>query len=741
VQHTNLYRPLTLALALLTVSGAAADISVVDPEDKRAVARESDPRNTPIQRRAVAMNVDSGTVLAGAPADASIVRHVQVPVWSTEVEVADAAWVRLRFGNIELAPATDTTRASYIRITSLYDGHEQYLDAQSVREWANTSAYFNGGRLLIEIMASPTASPMPNRVEVIGATASEPTQFPRSICGPTDDRLLSSDPRDGRMMPIGCTGWLFGDQPNSFLSAGHCGPGAGDVMQFNVPLSTAGGTPQNPGPEDQYPIDPASVQTQIGGTFIGNDWAFYGAFDNSNTGLSPQDAQGDSHTLATSMPPADQRPIRITGYGSTSSPISPTWYLVQKTHTGPFTNVSGNTVQYRPDTTGGNSGSAILDENNNVVIGIHTNAGCSSTGGANQGCSLFNNDLQAALADPQGITQPQGLDMVFVGLRPDMIDPAGGDSISIGVLPDNGLSPTGSVTMFVDTGSGFQPIAMNAAGGDVYTASFPASTCGENVRYYFAADDNAGGSWQLPFSGASGAYSTLSANGITTALSEDFEVGAGWTVQDIALTSGSWDRAIPTDFGRSEPGSDADGSGRAYVTGNTNQEDVDGGPTYLISPDIDISALTDPIVSFARWHQSNGGDPFTVDFSTNNGASWTNADTFTANSSGWDTVEIRVADHVASGGTLRVRFGSSDNPNGSITESGVDAFKVIDVVCSTTCAADLAAPFGELNFFDISAYITLFNAGDAAADFAAPFGTINFFDISEYIAQFNAGCP
>ncbi len=60
---------------------------------------------------------------------------------------------------------------------------------------------------------------------------------------------------------------------------------------------------------------------------------------------------------------------------------------------------------------------------------------------------------------------------------------------------------------------------------------------------------------------------------------------------------------------------------------------------------------------------------------------------------------------------------------------------------SVPCPADLAAPFGTLNFFDIAAYIGLFNAGDPVADFAAPFGALNFFDIVEYINQFNAGCP
>lgn len=59
----------------------------------------------------------------------------------------------------------------------------------------------------------------------------------------------------------------------------------------------------------------------------------------------------------------------------------------------------------------------------------------------------------------------------------------------------------------------------------------------------------------------------------------------------------------------------------------------------------------------------------------------------------------------------------------------------------TICPADLAAPFGVLNFFDVAAYIGLYNAGDPAADFAGPFGSLNFFDVAAFIAAYNAGCP
>lgn len=56
------------------------------------------------------------------------------------------------------------------------------------------------------------------------------------------------------------------------------------------------------------------------------------------------------------------------------------------------------------------------------------------------------------------------------------------------------------------------------------------------------------------------------------------------------------------------------------------------------------------------------------------------------------------------------------------------------------CAADIDGN-GELNFFDLAAYISLFNAGDPAADLAEPFGVLNFFDLAAYLDLFNAGCP
>ncbi len=57
------------------------------------------------------------------------------------------------------------------------------------------------------------------------------------------------------------------------------------------------------------------------------------------------------------------------------------------------------------------------------------------------------------------------------------------------------------------------------------------------------------------------------------------------------------------------------------------------------------------------------------------------------------------------------------------------------------CPADLAEPFGQLTFADITAFLSAFVAQDPAADLAAPAGQLTFADISAFLAAFNAGCP
>ena len=55
------------------------------------------------------------------------------------------------------------------------------------------------------------------------------------------------------------------------------------------------------------------------------------------------------------------------------------------------------------------------------------------------------------------------------------------------------------------------------------------------------------------------------------------------------------------------------------------------------------------------------------------------------------------------------------------------------------CPADLTGD-GQLNFFDVSAFLSAFAANDPAADFTGE-GQFNFFDVSAFLTAFSAGCP
>ena len=57
----------------------------------------------------------------------------------------------------------------------------------------------------------------------------------------------------------------------------------------------------------------------------------------------------------------------------------------------------------------------------------------------------------------------------------------------------------------------------------------------------------------------------------------------------------------------------------------------------------------------------------------------------------------------------------------------------------TPCIADINGD-GTLNFFDISAFLSAFSAGDLSVDFTGD-GNLNFFDVSLFLSAFSAGCP
>ncbi|MDP6839803.1 MAG: trypsin-like serine protease, partial [Planctomycetota bacterium] len=204
---------------------------------------------------------------------------------------------------------------------------------------------------------------------------------------------------------------------------GHCvdldpdqnGPGLPDgvldvpgPVEFNVPASLANGTTVAAAPDDQYPVDTTSFSWRFDGSGqgLGKDWSVFAVFENSNTGLMPHEVYGFPYRITREAPSAGNT-IRITGFGVDNTPVGSTGNRnaqnqTNQTHTGGYLseNTGGSSAdishEYQVDTMGGNSGSPILWNSQNLAIGIHTNAGCSSTNG-NTGTSFEVNALESAI--------------------------------------------------------------------------------------------------------------------------------------------------------------------------------------------------------------------------------------------------------------------------------------------------------------------------------------------------------
>ena len=354
-----------------------------------ATAATATAQTKPLAQESIPMPYDTG--LASNDGQEPSVVH------SFPIHMDGAPWMRLFFDEVQLSGDPEDGTGSILRITSMLDGGQQRMNAVHVGQWENSSAYFNGDAVLVEVLAFPGTGQ--NRVELASVTVGI-QDFEESQCGGLDDRVPSSDPRSGRLLSIGCTGWIINDTENCMLTAGHCGPSGSYVLQFNVPASNSNGSLNNPAPEDQYSVDAASIQTN-GGSGIGDDYAYFGCFPNSNTGLTPFETQGSAFNIVNPPTYQNGQQIRITGFGVDFN--DNTRNQTQQTHLGPRVNTSLSTeVEYQTDTEGGNSGSPVILESTGDAIGIHTHGGCSTSAG-NHGTGINHPGLQNYLANPQGV--------------------------------------------------------------------------------------------------------------------------------------------------------------------------------------------------------------------------------------------------------------------------------------------------------------------------------------------------
>jgi len=299
------------------------------------------------------------------------------------------------------------------------------------------------------------------------------------------------------------------------------------------------------------------------------------------------------------------------------------------------------------------------------------------------------------------------------------------------------------------------PMTQNAPGS--YTATLPAFSCFDVVRYYTSVDTSVGRKYN-PASAPTGAYVAKVYTSIDTAIQDTGETDQGWVVSTTA-TDGAWERATPVYSGstnpandRGDPPSDYDrvGAGKCWLTKNNtsptaSNTDVDGGATTITSRT--FATRAGDSMSFAAWCNANIGGAFStgdglkVDYSLDNGATWTNLRFYSSPANTWRLENLLVGTDVPASDRTKVRFVAIDAGVGNVVECAMDAFFVRRLVCNAAppCPADFNND-GGVDGADVEAFILAWQSGDAAADVNQD-GGVDGSDLPAFFLPWqNGGC-
>ena len=221
----------------------------------------------------------------------------------------------------------------------------------------------------------------------------------------------------------------------------------------------------------------------------------------------------------------------------------------------------------------------------------------------------------------------------------------------------------------------------NNAGTPLELALGPGMTAGTVVDYELT----------LTYQGYTQTFpATLSVGEPHLFLTDDLEVNLGWTagVPGDAASTGIWAYGNPvgtfSGVDAANPENDATpGSGvNCFTTGNGSTspggDDVDGGPTTLVSPRFDLSGVASATLSYQRWFAdlTTDDDLFRVEISDDDGTSWVPLETVDANANAWNEQSFDVGSFVDLTDEVRVRFIAADVPNNSVLEAAVDQFSI-----------------------------------------------------------------
>jgi len=245
---------------------------------------------------------------------------------------------------------------------------------------------------------------------------------------------------------------------------------------------------------------------------------------------------------------------------------------------------------------------------------------------------------------------------------------------------------------------------------------------------------------------------------------DDMGVEIGQLVNLDAVTGGS-----PLGPSLSAPAFDA--AGNIWFIGAVELYDrfMDGGSDFdgallraVLDPDTFSYRLELVLENGSRATGPNSGLEYSIDFlGTANGGGGASPGSLWANNvsaSAWNGVDVSATepgDEISNGGVIintSITYDIDGDGNfNDPTSGGFDPDAPADESYSVAlyvgyyqdgpppCLADLTGD-NMLNFFDVSAFLSAFAAGDPVADFTGD-GMFNFFDVSAFLSAFAAGCP
>jgi len=304
---------------------------------------------------------------------------------------------------------------------------------------------------------------------------------------------------------------------------------------------------------------------------------------------------------------------------------------------------------------------------------------------------------------PVTFDYPLGLPESFEPQTPTVI------RVETGAICATPTPGSGQLHFRFGTSGPFAVVAMDVVSTDVYDATLPAAPCPTEIQYFFSVDSSDNQTVTDPIDGPTNPYGGFAAASFETIVHYDFESTPGWTVENVGVSDGSWDPQpqVPVlGCDRGAPAFDFDGSGRCWLTENDPNNcnsDVDQGQTRLVSEVFDLTPLTDPYVSYARWYSNTGfgfseTQPFDIEVSGDGGTSWSTLEivgptTTSPNpevEGGWFVKTFRIADFVPITDGFRIRFTAQDEGlpvAGDTVEAGIDAFRIFEFLCVAPCPA------------------------------------------------------